>query len=379
MSKDTKKNILILNYEFPPLGGGAGNATYYLLKEFAKDKETRFTVVTSSTDKFKEEIFAENITVKYLDIGKKGSYHYQTQKDLIVYAVKAYFFCKKLKKRENFDLIHAFFSTPCGVVAMFLKTPYIVSLRGSDVPFYNKRFYNLDRLLFKRLSRRVWKKAEKVIANSKELKELAKKTAPQQEIDVIYNGVDTEEFYPHKKEDNTFTVISTSRLTERKGVSYLIDAFLEFSKEEPSSKLIIAGSGDLKESLESKVKEKKAESIVFLGAVEHSKLKDVYQKGDVFVIPSLNEGMSNSLLEALSSGLAVLSTDTGGAREIVENCGMIIRKKSSEDILEKLRELKNSPQKLQKMKENARTKAQEMSWVGVAVKYKEIYENTTHN
>jgi hypothetical protein len=70
------KRILILNYEFPPLGGGAGNATYYLLKEFAKDPDLKIDLVTSSIDAFRVEKFSDNITVHLLDIGKGGNLHY---------------------------------------------------------------------------------------------------------------------------------------------------------------------------------------------------------------------------------------------------------------------------------------------------------------
>ena len=74
---------------------------------------------------------------------------------------------------------------------MKLRIPYIVSLRGSDVPFYNQRFYWLDKLFFRRLSRKIWENSLRVIANSKGLKELALQSFSHQEIDVICNGVDT--------------------------------------------------------------------------------------------------------------------------------------------------------------------------------------------
>ena len=58
--------ILLLNYEFPPLGGGAGNATYYLLKEFSKIPDLEITLITSSTYKYREEKFSDNIKIYYL-------------------------------------------------------------------------------------------------------------------------------------------------------------------------------------------------------------------------------------------------------------------------------------------------------------------------
>ena len=65
-SSGKKLRILMLNYEFPPLGGGAGNATYYLLKEFSKKKDLEIDLVTSSTDKFRTEQFASNIKIHFL-------------------------------------------------------------------------------------------------------------------------------------------------------------------------------------------------------------------------------------------------------------------------------------------------------------------------
>ena len=140
------KKILILNYEFPPLGGGAANATYYLLKEFSKFPDLELDLVTSSVDKFRIEQFAPNIRIHYLDINKKGNLHYQSIKDLLTYSWKSLKYCKKLKQEAKFDLIHAFFSSPCGYIAMKLKIPYIVSLRWR-VPISFDTFSTLQLIL----------------------------------------------------------------------------------------------------------------------------------------------------------------------------------------------------------------------------------------
>ena len=322
------KRILLLNYEFPPLGGGAGNATYYLLKEFSKNDDLKVDLVTSSTDKYKKEEFSKNIDIYYLDIGKKGNIHYQSNFDLLKYSYKANKFIKKLKKENKYDLLHAFFGIPCGYIAMKSKLPYIVSLRGSDVPFYSKRFYYLDKLFFKRLSVKIWKRAKSVIANSEGLKKLALSSSANQEIGLIYNGVDIDEFSPSENVNDVFTIISTSRLIKRKGINYLLDAFISFNKKFVKTKLVLIGSGDLEKELKSKADGAGiSSSVEFVGAISHDKLANYYKQADVFVLPSLNEGMSNSLLEAMSSGLAVIATDTGGTAELVnEENGIIINK-----------------------------------------------------
>ena len=78
-------NILMLNYEYPPLGGGASNATYYLLKEFSQidDNITIDLITSSATNDFEEEKLNDSIHLYKLPVGKK-SLHYWTHREIIV-------------------------------------------------------------------------------------------------------------------------------------------------------------------------------------------------------------------------------------------------------------------------------------------------------
>ena len=377
------KKILLLNYEFPPLGGGAANATYHLLNEFAKNKNIQIDLITSSTNKYREEQFSDNIRIYFLDIGKKGNLHYQSNKDLLAYSLKAYRFAKELIKEKQYDLVHAFFGIPCGYIAMKLGLPYVVSLRGSDVPFYNKRFYLMDKFLFKRLSKKIWKRAKSVIANSGGLKELACKSAPQQNIRVIYNGVDINKFQSNQKSETLpagrqvrnqkFTVLYVGRLIKRKGVKYLIDAFAKLNAQN-DCRLLIAGTGNLEDKLKKQVVElNQTKSVYFFGAVPHSVLPQIYRQSDVFVLPSFNEGMSNTMLEAMASGLPIVATDTGGTKELIKGNGMIIDKGSSDSILQALKTLKANKRMREEFGLNSSIRAREMGWGKIAEKYLNIY------
>jgi len=134
--------VLMLNYEYPPIGGGASNATYYLLKEFAIRRNIEVDLVTSSPNtKFKKEELGDNIVIHKLPIGKK-KLHYWTQREILAYSKRAYKYIKKLMQIKKYDVTHAFFGIPSGAIAYLFKKeiPYVVSLRGSDVPGFNKRF-----------------------------------------------------------------------------------------------------------------------------------------------------------------------------------------------------------------------------------------------
>jgi len=380
--------ILFLNYEYPPLGGGAGNATSYLLKEFAKIPDLKVDLVTSSIDKkYHLEKLTENIQIHRLPIGKnQKNLHFQSQKDLLVYAWKAYGFSKIMVKKNKYNLTLAFFSVPCGFLAWILKKrfklPYLVSLRGADVPGYSERFAYLYKIITP-LIKKVWKEASGVIANSQGLKELALKTNPGQEISVISNGININRFKPSLFDftfQKTFPILCVTRITPRKGVRYLIEAFSQLYKKYPNLSLQIIGEGNEKENLEKMARRLGLEKQVnFVGLLPHEKLPAYYQSAGVYVLPSQNEGMSNCMLEALASGLPLLATNTGGTQELIEDGvnGFILRMKSAEDIAEKLEILIQNEELRKKMGKASREKAERMSWENVAQEYMGIIKGLT--
>jgi len=318
-------NILMHNYEFPPLGGGAGVACRDLLKELSKYEDISIDLVTSSSDKYSVEHFSKNITVHYLDIGKNGrNLHFQKALDLIVFSSKSYFYSRKLMKTKIYDAVHAFFGIPCGFIAMLLGKKFIVSLRGSDVPFHNPRFKLADRLIFRHLSRIVWGKALYVVANSEHLAESAAKTCRDKFYNVIYNGVNITDFTPgnDSRDDGVFRFLYTGRLNEIKGVDYLFEAFNVTLKDMINRRLElwVAGEGNMKKELEKFADRKNiSRNVRFLNKVPHEELPAIYRQCDVFVLPSLNEGMPMSLIEAMASGIGIICTDIPFLKVLIEN------------------------------------------------------------
>lgn len=371
-------NILLLNFEYPPLGGGAASATYYMLREMSKSGAVSGAVeidlITSSVSRFRVEQPSSSLRLHFLDIGKAGSLHYQSLTDLLGFAWKSYFYARKLCARRRFQLIHAFFGIPSGFTAVQLDLPYIVSLRGSDVPFYNQRFALLDHLLFKGLSKRIWQRAEAVVANSRGLKELALQTSPGQRIEIIPNGVDTELFSPpirRNRTDGPLRLISTGRLIERKGYQYLLSALRGNSDYE----LVLIGDGDRRLSLEQTARALDVQ-VQFTGRLERNEIISRLREADLFVLPSLNEGMSNSILEALACGLPIITTHVGGSDELVEDGvnGFVVEKANVAALKQALSRYVARPDLLEEHGRASREKALSMSWAQVSRDYLRLYE-----
>jgi L-malate glycosyltransferase len=370
--------ILMLNYEYPPLGGGAANACKYILNELAK-MSIEVDLVTSSPHKFEIEGIGDNIHIYKLPVRKK-SIHYWTLREIISYSWKAKKQVDKLIAENHYNLCHAFFGIPCGAIAYLYKKkiPYIVSLRGSDVPGFNKRF-SLFYIFLKPIIRKIWRKSRAIIANSEGLKLLAQKTDHDCKIGVIYNGIDTQQFRPVRPDNHTdkLRILCVSRLIKRKGIEYLLKSIpLVKEKAGKNFEVWIVGEGNLEEELKDLSSDLGlSDLVVFKGYVAHENLPEIYASSDLFVLPSFNEGMSNTILEAMASGLPIITTDTGGKRELINSNGVIIKEGNKQDIAEAIINLAGNPDKRKMMGQESKLMADSLSWEKVCEAYLKLYEN----
>ena len=369
--------ILFVNYEYPPIGGGGANANKYLFREFAGFDDLQIDFVTSGlSDVLEIKDIYPNIKGYFLPV-KKKELHFWKEAEVIRFLWQARKQCKKLLRNNKYDLCHCFFGFPSGLLGLLnrKKVPYIISLRGSDVPGFNVRF-QAHYIILTPLFRQIWKKSKAVIANSNGLRELALQSAPKQQIEIIPNGVDTNEFCPPiRKNNNTFNVLCVSRLIERKGIHFLLDAWKKFIEKNQNSKLFIVGEGNMENELRTQAEKLKINSSVeFTGRLEHEKTVEMYKNADIFVLPSMNEGMSNTILEAMACGLPIVSTGVGGSDELFSDNAIIVPEQNSETITKALFKLAEDDKLREKMGAVSRANAEKMSWKSVAISYYECYK-----
>lgn len=185
--------------------------------------------------------------------------------------------------------------------------------------------YNLFRRAFKPL-------VHKYIALSRDLESWLQEQIriPEKKLNQIYNGVDTDRFYPYKGERNSLPVASfaetgsivvgtVGRLAAVKDQLTLVRAFtelLEHSHHRSRLRLVLIGDGPLLPEIEKLLQKKAATEFVWL-ARSRNDVPELLRSLDIFVLPSLGEGISNTILEAMASGLPVIATDVGGNAELV--------------------------------------------------------------
>jgi len=364
--------ILMLNYEFPPLGGGAANATAYLLRELAQDRAVFVDVVTSSSsNRYEKEQFSKRIRIFKLNVNKRDA-HYWRANELLCWSVKATSFIETLLKENHYNLCHCWFGWPTGLIGYHFKEtmPYIVSLRGSDVPGFSPRLKLLDKLIFKKLSQVVWMAAAHVTANSLGLKTLAH-AAVSVHIEVIPNGVDSDRFAPADppKKGDKIRMVAVGRLVERKGYGYLLNALKDIKAH---FELVIVGDGVECDDLK-KTARKQNIPVRFDGFLTHDAVVTRLKQAELFVSPSLNEGMSNAVLEAMSCGLPIIATDVGGAKELIQGNGLIVEKGSVENLKKALKTYRGNRSLLIEHGTESRRIAEQMPWSKTAARYLEVY------
>jgi sugar transferase (PEP-CTERM/EpsH1 system associated) len=208
----------------------------------------------------------------------------------------------------------------------------------------------------------------------------------------IYNGVDQEVFYPgsYKEKDiaapagflseESFVLGTVGRLAAVKDQASLIRAFkllLDNNPEIQSDlRLIIAGDGPLKTELERLVAELQIEKSVWMTG-DRSDIPDILRLFDLFVLPSLGEGISNTILEAMATGLPIVATDVGGTPELVEDGinGRLVPPEDPSALMSSLQECVRDREQLDSMGAASLDKIKmQFNWQETVEQYLSVYD-----
>lgn len=384
----------MLNYEFPPLGGGGGIVTEYMAKNLAAMGH-EVEIITSKFKGFPKIEEKVGYRVHRVSVLRKHL-HFCQPHEMLSYVINGSLYSIRFVKKFKPDLIHAFFGIPSAPIAYLLKKtygyPYVVFLGGRDVPRSNpdpKYYWLLYKLLTPAI-KRIWSNADAVVACSEGLRQLALMTDPKAKIEVIPDGIDLQKF-PYTQHTRTqrnsssspnpIKILTIARLIPRKGVQFLIQSLPEVIKSARKEFIVeIVGDGPYKPGLLDLVKKLNVEHLVrFAGSVSYDELPKRYQEADVFALSSLAEGMPLVALEAMASGLPIVASRVQGLEELVENekNGYLISPPGISGISELAKglvSLINNDSKRFEMGLESRKIAEGYDWKKIAESYLKIYE-----
>lgn len=332
--------VCFISPEYLPLSGGTGAYVYYLSNELMKRGYS--VCIVTGYDQARDIRVNEKFSVFFLKTSKTP-------------VVKSFLFAgssfrklNSIRDRIRVDITHAnlplvpSFAVPAGFGKTLVSTVHSTwkgeaeAIRGEPYSRLNanEKFMVSFNWFLRIFEERMLERSNKIIAVSdftrREL--LQYYEVKEDKIRVIHNGVDVNKFQPaddkrRAKEELGFNpddiiVLSVGRLYARKGLFTLIESMPAVTRKFPRAKFVISGKGqsnEMKKLVAHAQKLGVRDNLVFTGYYPDRKLPRLYQAADVFAFSTFYENLPFAVLEALSTGLPVVTTRVGGIPEMIED------------------------------------------------------------
>ena len=368
MSKIASPTIAHVVSYYPPHLGGMENCAAQIAEGFV-DKGYRVSAYTSNIG------YSENVAPDF-----KSCVHYLKS---IEFAHTPIIFTLlfRLLALPSRSVIHLHVSQALSPEIVYLvsrvkRIPYVVHIH-LDVDASGPLGFLLDPYK-KVFLKRVLQSAAKIICLSEPQKLLiaAKYAIPLKSIVVIPNGVAEMYFIGEKTRKNSVLhLLFVGRLAPQKNLSLLIEAV---SQMRANVFLDIVGEGEEREKIEALIQKYSLHNVKLHGKKTGQELLEMYKLADIFVLPSLKEGISLSMLEALAAGLPVVASDAPEIRPILHDCGVLIKEPTPTNYAQALDEMLLQEDTLQKLSALAVQKARAYSWSNVLNSIEHVYEELSH-
>jgi len=368
------KRILIFSLAYYPKMVGGAEVAIKEITDRIPESDIVFDMVTLRFDSSLPEFERiGNVNVHRIGYAKKKPkpeelVRFPMYLVKIWYPIGAFLKAKELHKKHHYNVVWSMMSY-MGFPALFLKTAYpnlkfLLTLQEGDSLGHVTKRFRIRVVSF--LYKAIFKKADFIQAISNYLALFARKMGYGKTIEVIPNGVDIKHFEEVNKEhvemlkqelgkrENHVFIITTSRFVKKNGIADIIGSLVHLPE---NMILLIAGAGPLGKELKETAKQLKIENRVkFLGHIPHEVLPYYLHASDIFIRPSLSEGMGNSFIEAMATGTPVIATRVGGIVDFLKDgeTGLFCEVGNPANIAQKVLKLVKDAAAREAMVENAK-------------------------
>ena len=372
--------LLLINNEFPPIGGGGSTVTKYAIHYLVKAGHD-VTLITSRYKGLPKEERVDGARVIRIPAVRRYK-DFCSQWELVIFGLSAFIYAFFYTFRNRVDFVQAYFAVPAGWVAWLLKKtrgiPYAVYFGGSDIPGANPSRYKRIYPLITPLLKSIWRGAEFRTVCSEDLARLGNMVDSTSDFLVVPNGVETNRFKPVERTSNSkVKILFIGRLIPRKGFQRVVRALPRVNElTEKPFEIEVVGTGEAQADLDKVASSLGVSELIhYVGTVPYDRLEKSYQYADIFVLTSLSEGMPSVILEAMGCGLPIVASDVGGNNELVEEGvnGYLIKGDDEEKLATDLAMLIDNDGKRKEMGRISREKAMKYDWSVIMGKYDEMY------
>lgn len=363
MSKD--KKIVVFSAFYEPYMSGAEQMVKEVVERLGVRHE--MTLITGRFD-WNNAKAEDRPSFKLVRVGIGHK-----QIDKLLYPFLAAWQCRKI----NPHIAHAIMESYAGGALLLVKylcpgARRILTLQSGDLDSDRKQKQVGMKLFFKAIHRA----PHIVTAISNFLAERAKRLGVSAEkIYVIPNGIDLSQV-PVGIEKISDRVVCVARLSWEKGLDYLINAWADVVKSFPQARLVMVGEGQERQAIEKMIIDLGlSDSVALLGNQPHDRVLEEISKSEIFVCPSLAEGLGIVFIEAQACGVPPIGTRVGGIPDVITDHqnGILVEAKNSADIARAIKELLGSKELLNKLSIQAREDVKRFNWHEIIEKIDSLY------
>lgn len=375
----------MLNYEYPPLGGGGGVATKILIEALAQ-RNIKVTLVTSSeTNQPKEERPAKNISIFRLPVRGRSQRPVASLRSLFSY-IRAVRKWSNTINPKDYDLVHSQFAVPTGLVGQQLAQrwhiPHVVTVHGFDIHDPTRNI-SADRFPPVHWAvQQVLSSADYITTQSRDIANRTRQGYHlKRDLSIIPLGIPKVAIPTGPKPailPPGFILVGVGRMVKRKGFATAIQTL---SLVSPKVELVLIGDGPELLSLQNLAKQLHLESRVhFLGAIHDQKKWEILAHSDVYILPSLHEGFSLSTVEAMMMGLPVIASSVGGQTDYLQPTSNALLVPPEEPRLwgAAIHELQTNHVLRSRMKQHNIQLANQLTDQAMADSYQKLYAHLLH-
>jgi len=376
------KRVLIISHEYPPIGGGASRQLSIIVNELIKNDKV-YLLIPGILD---FGIVKDGNLIKHqVKTGRKSLLKIKFR-DILRFILVCNFSINKILRNFKPDLVLIFFAIPSGLLLFNRKLqslPSVISLRGSDVPGHdNDRFKLLYRFLNPVIFK-IWQRSTIILCNSDDLMSEVKyyNRINVNRIRIIPNAIECKNFYyTRRKLDSKLQLLYVGRLIPIKRIDFVIRAISNSQFLKDRLVFNIVGTGPQENILKDLVNTLGLSSVIkFHGYIDSKDVFSYYSNSDIYIQLSKKEGMSNSILEAMASGLPIVATNVGGARDLIKNNGFIVHDLQVVNIEKILCKYINEPNLIEYHSEKSREIALTYDTNQIVLKYYKLFAELVLN